>query len=172
MGSEDAKHRDKVEAAHSILVCAAGYTSVNKHWDMGRVLFCMTEVFNMEKLSNAGMHFAVGDGQSLPCASIALLASLVSIELFPPEQVMPSLAHNVEVNVPADGRCFWSCMYLHHCDQEQIKTWSAVPRNASGFALCVERQKTEELFVQNFTRLFKMTWDLQSLICCLYQAKY
>lgn len=100
----------------------------------------------MEELSNP--HLAVGNGQHLACATLALLASLTAIELFedpsPSADLVPTPHHNVEINPAADGHCFFSCLYLHFASMEEKRQWAAVDRNPSGFPISTERQKLED----------------------------
>lgn len=106
----------------------------------------LPKVFDMAELTNA--HLAVGNGQHLPCAALALLATLLSVELFPEptphEELVASSHHNVEVNVAANGRCLWACLYLHFADESEKKTWANIGRNQAGFALETSRQKEED----------------------------
>lgn len=90
-------------------------------------------VFSMDGLSNA--HQSVGNGQHLVCAALALLPTLASVELFPEASpsMVPSDYHNVEINPQANGRCLFSCIYLHFASDSEKAEWSKVDRNAQGF---------------------------------------
>ena len=100
----------------------------------------------MSQLTNP--HQAVGNGQHLPCAALALLAALTSIELFPEPspcaELIPSSYHNVEINVPSDGRCYYSCIYLHFATFSEKSKWANTLRNKAGFAVDISRQKEED----------------------------
>ncbi len=108
------------------------------------------QVFDLSLLTNP--HMAVGNGQHLVCASLALLAALVSIELFaepsPLACIMPTADNDVEINPSADGRCFFSCLYLHSASTDEKKIWANTERNAQGFPIESSRQKTEARFEQ------------------------
>ena len=80
-------------------------------------------------------------------ASLALLSALISIEFFaepsPLDCIMPTPASDVEINPSADGRCFFSCLYLHSASTDEKQLWANAERNAQGFPIASSRQKTE-----------------------------
>lgn len=107
-------------------------------------------VFSMDGLSNA--HQSVGNGQHLVCAALALLPTLASVELFPEASpsMVPSDYHNVEINPQANGRCLFSCIYLHFASDSEKAEWSKVDRNAQGFPSDADRLREEDTLVKNF----------------------
>lgn len=90
-------------------------------------------------------HLAVGNGQHLVNAALAVLAALCCIEFFPELDLKPCLQHNIEINPQADGRCFWSCIYIHHASLQEKREWAYAERNNQGFPLAKERQKMEDI---------------------------
>ena len=70
---------------------------------------------------------------SLLAKGMVLLSALGSIELFDfPQMVLPSGSGVVQV--PADGLCFWSCLFLAlAASPEQLWAWHMLPRSATGF---------------------------------------
>ena len=102
------------------------------------------QVFDIDLLSNP--HYAVGNGQHVGCAGLAILAALASIELFPEVAPAPPLDANVKTIGPsADGRCFFSCCYLWCSTNSEKRTWAEVERNGVGFPLDAERLKVEAM---------------------------
>ena len=59
-------------------------------------------------------------------------------------------AGKVIVNVMADGRCFWSCLYLSFCTDATRASWHEVGRNATGFPSTVKRISLEQQDVYRF----------------------
>lgn len=109
-----------------------------------------TKEFSLSELTNP--HAAVGNGQHLVLAAVSLIAALVSIELFPEPALSGELGvgcTKVEINPPADGRCFFSCIYLHNATDEIKQSWADAKRNPQGFALESWRQRKEDCFQQS-----------------------
>lgn len=104
----------------------------------------LPKVFDPDHLTNP--HLAAGNGQHLPCAAMVTLAALTSIHLFTEESPDDGLPpqRDLEINVPADGRCFFTCLFLHHSSELERVAWFKTERNASGFAKDVLRQKQED----------------------------
>ena len=100
------------------------------------------KVFGMSLLSNP--HGAVGNGQHMGCAGLALLAALACIEFFPDEAPQAALSTDVTRIDPApDGRCFYSCCFLWSSTASVKKDWANTPRN-NGFPISSTRLKEEE----------------------------
>lgn len=123
------------------------------------------QVFSLDKLKSP--HQALGNGQHLVCAAVALASALASIALHPPAEIprvvpppeilsaptpqtqtKPCLKlpeDHYELLVSPDGRCFFSCLYLHlgATDAERA-AWSKVLRSPTGFPLASERLKEED----------------------------
>ena len=96
-------------------------------------------------------HAAVGNGQHIPCATIALLAVLCSVELFPTATLTKSIGQtNQIVNVMADGRCFFSCCFLWSNGISEQRQWLEVVRNQCGFPTAVARMKHEDDVVREW----------------------
>lgn len=110
----------------------------------------LNQVFSMDGLSNA--HQSVGNGQHLVCAALALLPTLASVELFPEASpsMVPSDYHNVEINPQANGRCLFSCIYLHFASDSEKAEWSKVDRNAQGFPSDADRLREEDWGVMSW----------------------
>ena len=53
------------------------------------------------------------------------------------------------INPMADGRCFWSCLYLLFANPKSKHEWLWYPRNEQGFP-AGDRQKKEQALVLNF----------------------
>ncbi len=108
------------------------------------------QVFDASRLSTP--HAAVGNGQHVPCATVALLATLCCIEFFPEVNVPRTIDGEkyVILNVMADGRCFWSCCYLWQKGLAEQNEWLDVVRNTSGMPLATARMKHEENLVSNW----------------------
>lgn len=75
-----------------------------------------------------------------PCLNLSLCIH--------PEDIVA--AGKVIVNVMADGRCFWSCLYLSFCTDATRASWHEVGRNATGFPSTVKRISLEQQDVYRF----------------------
>lgn len=66
--------------------------------------------------------------------ALVLLATLASIEFYPECQIPPSLSSKTTViPVPADGSCFWSCLWLAtEATPAEVFGWFKRPRNKVG----------------------------------------
>ena len=84
---------------------------------------------------------------------MVILSALSCIELYDVPLPDPSAAsdswtgvpaESVAVFVPANGLCFWSCLFLAiQCSPKDLFAWYAQPRNSSGFC-APTRAKWEE----------------------------
>ena len=124
-----------------------------------------SKVFDLDGLSSP--HKAVGNGQHLVCAAVSLAAALGCIVLFPESSVPKMLgelgAEAGKENPPsqnpspvakdswklipvaADGRCFFSCLYLHtQCSEKRKDKFFKVIRNASGFPIQTDQLQEED----------------------------
>lgn len=124
-----------------------------------------SKVFDLSGLSSP--HKAVGNGQHLVCAAISLAAALGSIALFPESSVPKMLEkHDDEgesanpqsqdpssvakdswklIPVAADGRCFFSCLYIHtRCSEKRREKLFKVIRNACGFPIQTDQLQEED----------------------------
>ena len=65
-----------------------------------------------------------------------LLSVLACIELYPDDKLPPRLNFSYKlVEVPADGRCFWSCLWLgSQATKFQLYAWYHRKRNPQGIA--------------------------------------
>eukprot|EP00435_Cladocopium_sp_Y103_P013429 s4195_g3.t1 len=119
-----------------------------------RALFLHLEkfiVFDESARSLRTPHAAVGNGQHIPCATIALLAVLCSVELFPTATITKSLQQTSQIlNVGADGRCFFSCCFLWSKGISEQRRWLEVIRNQCGFAIDQDTQIHEDAVVREF----------------------
>jgi len=121
-------------------------------WPMRQELACLLNlpVFDASRLSTP--HAAVGNGQHVPCATVALLATLCCIELYAEVNVPSTIDGDTYVilNVMADGRCFWTCCYLWQKGIAEQNEWLDVARNATGMPLATARMKQEENLVSKW----------------------
>lgn len=108
------------------------------------------QVFDASRLSTP--HAAVGNGQHVPCATVALLATLCCIELYAEVNVPRTIDGDTYVilNVMADGRCFWTCCYLWQKGVAEQNEWLGVARNATGMPLATARMKQEQILVSKW----------------------
>lgn len=98
----------------------------------------------MEELTNP--HRAVGNGQHLALAGVVLAAALGCIHLYDETPVPAPLRAPQELTaipVAADGRCFWSSLFLHQAPFEVKSEWLAIARNPSGFPIDSSRLQWE-----------------------------
>lgn len=113
-----------------------------------------SKVFDLSGLSSP--HKAVGNGQHLVCAAVSLAAALGCIVLYPESSVpkmLGKLSHVANdswklIPVAADGRCFFSCLYIHtNCSEKRKEKLFKVIRNASGFPIQTDQLQEEEWLV-------------------------
>ena len=112
-------------------------------------------MFNTELLTSP--HMAVGNGQHLVVAALTSLAALCCISSHPiaqSMQAMPSTpAGRKIIEVPADGRCFFSCVYLQlEASEAEREEWYSTQRNATGFALDSKSLEREDYVVYMWFR--------------------
>ena len=60
------------------------------------------------------------------------------------------LAEKLVINPMADGRCFWSCIYLALAGKDTKEEWQRVSRNEQGFPSTADRIKKEQSAVFDF----------------------
>lgn len=122
-----------------------------------------SEVFDPSILSRP--HVAVGNGQHMACAGVAIAVALACIQLHDmgpvpvpepigprvdpppaPEPVGPPVHPPPENVLPvaANGRCFFSSMFLSQASEYIRHQWSQIPRNETGFALDPQRLEWED----------------------------
>lgn len=105
---------------------------------------CCRKVFEIDVLSSP--HKASGNGQHLPVAGVVLASALSSVHLFneaPKADLMASLKVHELLPVSCDGRCFWTCVALHHVGHEKKKLWRHILRNEAGFPISSVRHQEE-----------------------------
>ena len=76
-----------------------------------------------------------------------MLAVLASVEMYEHVQPPPQLNYKfLELRVPADGQCFWSCLWLsQEARTEEMVAWFVRPRNSQGFALGVVQKRESQV---------------------------
>ena len=81
---------------------------------------------------------------------MVLLASLACIELYDADQkqIQQSMMvppESVVVQVPGNGLCFWSCLYLSiHASPYELFHWHSQPRNSTGFPSPTRSKEEQE----------------------------
>ena len=96
-------------------------------------------------------HAVVGNGQHIPCAALALCATLLSVELFPEVTLSRGISEKQYIiNVSADGRCFFSCCFLCIKGTSEQQQWLSIQRNQCGFPLDSQRMKHEDTCVSQW----------------------
>jgi hypothetical protein len=104
------------------------------------------EVVDFSELTNP--HRAVGNGQHLVCSALALAAMLGSVQFHHekadliPKQV--AATWKIEIPVPADGRCFYHCLFLHFHGAWHKKEWLQTVRNQVGLPIGTKRAELED----------------------------
>lgn len=78
---------------------------------------------------------------------MVVLALLASIEFYEDVSPTPQLNHKfVEVNVPANGLCFWACLWLGtQAYTDEIIAWFSRPRNQTGFTSGADGKREEQI---------------------------
>lgn len=94
-------------------------------------------------------HMAVGNGQHLVCAAMALASFLGSVQLWgdmkETPQPVPGPVQLTRIPTQPDGRCFFTCMFLAmNCTSKHQKQWMNVQRNNVGFPLEPARMEVED----------------------------
>ena len=71
-----------------------------------------------------------------PSKALVMLSVLASIEFWEPCQLPPRISFPyLELQIPADGRCFWSSIFLGtQASSAQLWSWAHRARNSTGFA--------------------------------------
>lgn len=71
-----------------------------------------------------------------PSKALVILFVLASIEFWEPSQLPPKLNYPyIELHIPADGRCFWSSLFLGtEASSAQLWSWAHRARTTTGFA--------------------------------------
>lgn len=107
------------------------------------------QVFTTDTLTRP--HMVVGNGQHLTCAALVIAAALGTIQFhaevedvaIPPPLSSPE--HLQIVPVSADGRCFFSSLYVFlACSAQERREWWQTIRNDTGFPIDSSRLETEE----------------------------
>ena len=96
-----------------------------------------------------GLHTRIGNTQHLPNSALVLLASLACADFYPQPARLPFGFQLVRV--PADGRCFWACLYLSvKASNIDLFAWYHRGRTQSGVALGKKDQENENDAVMQF----------------------
>ena len=134
------------ESASPMSCCASCFTSFqDASVSPESCAIVTTKEFDASALSN--LHAAVGNGQHVACAGLALLTAFASIQIHDGKnkpQVPAVPQETVIIGPAADGRCFFSCCYLWCLSSEEKEVWMSIKRNQQGFAAEKARQKHEE----------------------------
>ena len=93
---------------------------------------------------------------------MVILAALTSIELYAEDNKPPRVGPAVLVRVPADGLCFWSCLYLAaNATPRELWAWNKRSRNTLGFPAnqeyAVEQDKVF-LWALGLSRICNIEW--------------
>jgi len=106
------------------------------------------DLMNLNHWKN--LHVRSGNSQHLPNSALVLLATLASIEFYPESKIPPQLGSKTTIiPVPADGMCFWSCLWLAtEATVAEVYAWFKRPRNRVGMASskdgAVEMQRVKD----------------------------
>ena len=89
---------------------------------------------------------------------MVLLSVLSSVELYEEASLPPRITFRyVFINVPADGRCFWSAMFLgFRATPRQIWGWSQRQRSKQGFANEPDSSYEKDMVLEWSMRLVDM----------------
>lgn len=87
--------------------------------------------------------------------AVVLLALMCTAELFEEHQLPPQLNFKHQlVSVPADGRCFWSALFLAiRATPRELWGWYRRPRSSLGFTDGADAEHERRLVVDWVTRL-------------------
>lgn len=87
--------------------------------------------------------------------AMVLLAVLCTVDFLPKSCLPPSIHWNYElVHVPADGRCFWYCIFVAtQLSMRGLFGWSKRPRSSLGFCGGQDEITEREMMLNWLTRL-------------------